>query len=216
MPQATPVVYRDAEIQRHYHRMDHQPRPCDIGIGLGGHDLAVATYAADLYQQGMYPLLLFTGANAPSTIQAFPRGEAVHFREEALARGVPSQHVLVEPDARDTGQNIGLSRKLLADKGIKVTSAVLISKPSQVRRTYTAARKLWPELDVISVSAPADFRDYITRIGEQRLIEFLVGDLSRIIAYPKYGYAIEQDVPPEVRGAYQRLIAAGYTARLLK
>ena len=44
----------------------------------------------------------------------------------------------------------------------------------------------------------------------------LVGDLQRVIEYPKQGFAIAQDVPDEVLQAYGRLIGAGYTARLIQ
>jgi hypothetical protein len=40
--------------------------------------------------------------------------------------------------------------------------------------------------------------------------------VSRILFYPKYGYSIEQDVQPTVHDAYQRLITAGYDARVVK
>lgn len=48
-----------------------------------------------------------------------------------------------------------------------------------------------------------------------RVISMLVGDTQRIELYAEQGYAIPQEFPPTVRAAYQRLIAAGYTSRLL-
>jgi hypothetical protein len=36
-----------------YHDMHHELRPTDVAVGLGSHDLGVATYTADLYQRGM-------------------------------------------------------------------------------------------------------------------------------------------------------------------
>jgi hypothetical protein len=44
----------------------------------------------------------------------------------------------------------------------------------------------------------------------------LVGDLQRIIEYPARGFAIAQEVPGTVTGAYRRLIAAGYDSRLMR
>lgn len=52
-----------AETLWRYHRPDHEPRVTDVGIGLGGHDPGVATWAARLYHRGAFPLLVFTGAN---------------------------------------------------------------------------------------------------------------------------------------------------------
>jgi hypothetical protein len=36
----------DARLIWGYHHMGHEPRPCSAGIGLGSHDLGVATLAA--------------------------------------------------------------------------------------------------------------------------------------------------------------------------
>lgn len=44
----------------------------------------------------------------------------------------------------------------------------------------------------------------------------LVGDLQRIIEYPKQGYATPQEVPASVLAAYERLVSAGYVSRLLR
>ncbi|MER7035760.1 YdcF family protein, partial [Streptomyces albidoflavus] len=38
---------------------------------------------------------------------------------------------------------------------------------------------------------------------------------QRVIEYPKLGFAIEQKVPEDVRGAYESLIHDGFTSRLI-
>nr|WP_239346911.1 MULTISPECIES: hypothetical protein [unclassified Frankia] len=43
----------------------------------------------------------------------------------------------------------------------------------------------------------------------------LVGDLQRVIEYPKLGFAIAQDVPEDVYAAFKALVAAGFDSRLL-
>nr|WP_285624324.1 hypothetical protein [Kineosporia sp. NBRC 101677] len=78
-----------------YHDLHHTPEPTDVGVGLGSHDLGVATCAAQLHLGGTFPLIVFTGANAPTTIERFPRGEAVHYREHALSLGVSERALLV-------------------------------------------------------------------------------------------------------------------------
>jgi uncharacterized SAM-binding protein YcdF (DUF218 family) len=88
------------------------------GIGLGSHDLGVATFAVGLYQAGLFPVLVFTGANSPTTAGRFPRGEAVHFSEHAIRLGVPETAIITEPDAANTGQNISYSRRALCRAGI--------------------------------------------------------------------------------------------------
>ncbi|WP_437007984.1 YdcF family protein [Streptomyces sp. enrichment culture] len=199
-----------------YHQMGHTPRPCSVAIGLGSHDLGVADTAADLYERGMVPLIVFTGATSPTTRERMPRGEAVHYRERALELGVPSSAVLVEPRARNTGDNIRFSRELLKEADVDVSSVLLISKPYEERRAYATARKLWPEVEIVSASSPMTLNEYVDSIGDARMvIDMLVGALQRLLVYPEQGYLISQPVPADVIEAYERLYHAGFTSRLL-
>ncbi|MFI5735247.1 YdcF family protein [Kribbella sp. NPDC051587] len=209
----TANVMSDAQIIWDYHQMNHALRPADIGIGLGSHDLGVATYAAHLFHQSLFPTLVFTGATSPSTTAYFPRGEAIHYRDQAIKLGVPAANILVEPRATNTGQNIAFTRDLLA--GTPVKSVLLISKPYMERRAFATCQKQWPEVQATCASAPIDLTTYINTIGDANFVlNMLVGDLQRVITYPARGFAIEQNVPADVHHAYDRLIAAGYTSRL--
>ncbi|MER7493805.1 YdcF family protein [Streptomyces pharetrae] len=206
----------DARRVWEYHQMGHSPRPCSVAIGLGSHDLGVADIAVDLYKRGMAPLLLFTGATSPTTRERMPRGEAVHYQERAMELGVPSTAVLVEPRARNTGENIRFSRELLEKRGIEVSSVLLISKPYEERRAYATACKLWPEVEVVSASTPMTLDEYVDSIGDARLvIDMLVGALQRLMIYPEQGFMISQPLPADVLEAYERLCQAGFTSRLL-
>jgi uncharacterized SAM-binding protein YcdF (DUF218 family) len=187
-----------------------------VAIGLGSHDLGVADRAVDLYKRGMAPLLLFTGATSPTTRERMPRGEAVHYRERAVELGVPSSDVLVEPRARNTGENIRFSRELLEEAGVEVSSVLLISKPYEERRAYATTRKLWPGVEVVSASSPMTLDEYVDSIGDGRLvIDMLVGALQRLMVYPEQGFMISQPLPADVIEAYERLCQAGFTSRLL-
>ncbi|MEU3687952.1 MULTISPECIES: YdcF family protein [Streptomyces] len=200
-----------------YHQMGHTPRPCSVAIGLGSHDLGVADAAVDLYKRGMAPLLVFTGATSPTTRERMPRGEAVHYRERALELGVPSSAVLVEPRARNTGENIRFSRELLLEAGIHVSSVLLISKPYEERRAYATARQLWPEVEIVSASSPMTLNEYVDSVGDARLvIDMLVGALQRLLIYPDQGFMISQQVPDDVIDAYERLCRQGFASRLLR
>ncbi|MFC3982696.1 YdcF family protein [Streptosporangium jomthongense] len=210
------VLRADVETLWDYHDMHHTVRPAGVGIGLGSHDLGVATHAADLYLRGLFPLIVFTGANAPTTVSRFPRGEAVHYKEHAVERGVPDGVVLVEPRATNTGENFTYTRDLLAQHGITITSAVLISRPYQQRRAYATCKKIWPEIEVTCASLPLSLDDYVENIGDvDRVINMLVGDTQRITEYAKKGFAVEQPYPDEARAAFERLVDAGYTSRLI-
>jgi uncharacterized SAM-binding protein YcdF (DUF218 family) len=207
---------RDAQIIWDYHQLRHQPRPCDAGIGLGSHDLGVATFAADMYHAGMFPVLVLTGANSPTTRARFPRGEAVHYAEQAMALGVPRSAIIIEPEAANTGQNITCSRRVLAGAGITPNLVMLISKPYMQRRAYATARKLWPEVSIVCASEDLSLDDYLKQMGDDRFVtDMLVGDLQRVIEYPARGFAIVQEVPARVQDAYRRLLAAGFDSRLI-
>ncbi|MER7077426.1 DUF218 domain-containing protein [Saccharopolyspora kobensis] len=206
----------DVELLWDYHCVPHEIRACDVAIGLGGHDLGVADHVVDLHRAGFFPLAVFTGANVATTAERFPRGEAVHYRERALERGMPDSAILVEPRATNTAENIEFTRALLADSGVRVGSALLVSRPYQQRRAIATARKIWPEVEFICSAQRLPLDEYVRSIGDvDRVITMLVGDTQRITAYAERGFAIAQEVPAEVDAAFHRLVEAGYTGRLV-
>ncbi|MET9348950.1 YdcF family protein [Streptomyces termitum] len=207
---------RDARVLWEFQRMGHQVRECSVGVGLGSHDLGVAEVAAGLYLRGLVPLVVFTGANSPTTRERMPRGEAVHYRERAVELGVPGEAVLVEPRARDTGENLRFTRELLAGRGVPVESVLLVSKPYEERRAYATARKVWPGVEFVCASAPLGLEEYAETIGDTRLVlDMLVGAVQRLLVYPARGFMVALDVPAPVTAAYERLRDRGFTGRLV-
>ncbi|RZS43364.1 uncharacterized SAM-binding protein YcdF (DUF218 family) [Herbihabitans rhizosphaerae] len=217
MGEITEQDWTDTRTIWDFHLLGHDMMPCDAAIGLGSHDLGVATRAAELYRSGLFPVLVFSGANSSTTALRFPRGEAVHYRQHALELGVPDSAILVEPRARNTGQNIELSRALLAERGLTPRSVLLISKPYMERRAFATCRKVWPEVGIVCASERLTLDNYVRAIGDQKLVvDMVVGDLQRVIEYPSLGFAVEQDVPATVLDAYARLVAAGFDSRIVR
>lgn len=194
--------------------MHHELRPVDLAVGLGSHDLGVATHTAELYHRGLFPKIVFTGANAPTTVERFPRGEAVHYREHALSLGVPDDAILVEPRATNTGDNIDFTRDLVREHGIDVTSIVIVSRPYQQRRGYAMSRLRWPggrHLRVPGTSTRRLRRGYRRPgPGHQHAGRRHPTDLG----LRRQGLGHPPDVPTPVKDAYDRLVAAGYTRRV--
>jgi hypothetical protein len=89
LPDTTiPESFRcDVEALWKYHDMQHDLHPCDVGIGLGSQDLDVAIIATNLFMRGLFPHIVFTGAKVPTTIDRFPLGAAVRYREYAVENG---------------------------------------------------------------------------------------------------------------------------------
>jgi uncharacterized SAM-binding protein YcdF (DUF218 family) len=207
---------QDARTIWDYHLMHHQLGPVDVGVGLGSHDLGVATFAAKLYHEQLFPMIVFTGASSRTTAARFPRGEAVHYREHAIELGVPSDAIRVETRATNTGENITLTRDLLEATDTPVEAVLLISKPYMERRAFATCQKVWPDVRAICASEPIGFDEYLASIGDTKLVlDMLVGDLQRVMEYPALGFAVEQDIPDHVEAVYHRLISVGYTSRLM-
>lgn len=220
MPTASATIpaelYADVETLWNYHRLDDETQPVDVAIGLGSHDPSVATYTAELYAKGLFPLIVFTGANAPTTIERFPRGEAIHYREIALEAGVPDEAILVESKAGNTAENFKFSRQVLEEHGKHIRSALVISRPYQQRRGYATAKKVWPSVDFFCSATQQSLDDYVNSIGDsKRVIDMLVGDTQRLTVYADAGFAIPVSIPEQVQAAYRRLVEAGYTSRLI-
>jgi hypothetical protein len=43
----------------------------------------------------------------------------------------------------------------------------------------------------------------------------MVGDFQRLLVYAERGWQTPQEIPDDVRAAYERLVAAGYTRHLI-
>jgi hypothetical protein len=51
--------------------------------------------------------------------------------------------------------------------------------------------------------------------GVAVVVDMLVGDTQRIEVHAERGFAVPQDLPDDVRAAFDRLVAAGCTSRLI-
>jgi uncharacterized SAM-binding protein YcdF (DUF218 family) len=199
-----------------YHHVHHALEKADCIIVLGSHDTRVAERGAEVFLDGWAPLLVFSGYLGALTREMWTRPEAEVFADAAVARGVPRERILIESRSTNTGENVDFSRQLLAEQGLRPGKAIAVQKPYMERRTLATFAQRWPELEVVVTSPQIDFDAYPTGgIRKDDVIHIMVGDLQRLIVYARKGWSAPQDVPPEVRTAYERLVAAGYTRRLL-
>jgi uncharacterized SAM-binding protein YcdF (DUF218 family) len=205
-----------ARILWDYHRLGHTLEKADCIIALGSHDTRVAERAAEVFLAGWAPLLLCSGRLGALTRTMWTRPEAEVFADVAVARGVPRDRIVAESRSTNTGENVDFSRQLLAERGLLPRTAIAVQKPYMERRTLATFARRWPELEVRVTSPGIDFDAYPTEeIRKEDVIHIMVGDLQRLIVYGRKGWSAPQVVPPEVMVAYDRLVAAGYTRRLL-
>jgi uncharacterized SAM-binding protein YcdF (DUF218 family) len=199
-----------------YHHMNHGLEKADCILVLGSHDTRVAERGAQLFLDGYGSLIVFSGGLGNLTRDIWSRPEADIFAEIAVKMGVPKEKILIENQSTNTGENILLVKRMLAEKKIDPNRFMLVQKPYMERRTYATFRKLWPEKECIVASPQISFDDYPDeKISQDDVINIMVGDLQRIKLYPKRGFQIEQEIPDDVWKAYETLVNEGYTRNLI-
>lgn len=206
-----------AQVIWDYHLMKHELKIADIIWALGSHDLRVAERATELWHAGLAPLLVMSGGFGNFTEANFLESEADLFARRAIELGVPAEAILIENKSTNTGENVLFTRRLLNEKKLLVNSAIAVQKPYMERRSYATICAQWPELAVQVSSPQLSFEDYCTtEFPREKVISIMVGDLQRIIEYPKKGFMIAQEVPALVLVAMKMLIAAGHDEHLLR
>lgn len=213
----TPELQQAAQVVWDYHRLGHALAPADLLFVLGSHDLRVAEHAADLFHRGLAPRVVLSGGFGVRKASPWVKSEAEMFAEVMVQRGVPESALLLESRSTNTGENVRFTRELLVEQGMAVQSVIAVQKPYMERRTFATIRKQWPEVALQVSSPPLSFAAYCdSTIPLRDIIEFMVGDLQRIMEYPKLGFMIPQDVPQAVMQAYQQLVAAGFDKHLIQ
>lgn len=177
---------------------------------LGSNDTRVAEYAAELFHKGFGEYIICSGGNGKNS--KFKETEATVFGKILDERGVPKDRIILEHKARNTGENIQNVKRLLKKMDMNLTSFLLVQKPYMERRTYATFKKQWPEAKCIVTSPSITYEDYpLSEAYKHGFINTMVGDLERIIEYPKQGFQIYQEVPDRVIEAMHKLHKLGYT-----
>ncbi|RXJ71578.1 hypothetical protein CS022_20440 [Veronia nyctiphanis] len=196
-----------------YHQLEHQPSKCDCIIAMGSNDLRVADRAAELYLNGIAPLVVVSGGFGRFTEHYFEQPEADLFSEVLFEHGVPESAVLIENHSTNTGENVRYSWEILKGSGHIPDRVLLVHKPYMERRAYSTFLKQWPQYaEEVKVTSPKiDFLDFITdEFPIDNLVDAMLGDLLRIRDYPERGFQIEQVIPENVWQSYRRLVALAF------
>jgi len=202
-----------------YLRLVHPPQPADAILVLGSFDPKAAVHAAALWREGFAPIVIMSGGIAHRgglLDTGWDRTEARVFADTALAEGVPAEAILLEEAAQNTGDNFRFGRAVAERAGLLPQKLLVVAKPYMTRRGFATGRKVWPDAGLLMQCEAIDVASYFAREADpERTLLALVGDLHRIMVYPRQGFQIVQDVPLEVIDALRRLVKAGYGARLL-
>jgi len=200
-----------------YQLLNQEVKNSDCIFVLCSYDLRVADRAAELYNNGFAPLLIFSGKEGAVTKGLWKKSEAEEFALRAMELGVPKDAIIIENEATNTGENVLFTKKLLAEKGIDPKSFILVQKPFMERRVFATFKKLWPEKEFCVTSPLISFEQSPTEgFLMERMIEIMVGDLQRIKIYPQKGFQIYQEIPEDVWEAFERLVELGFGGHLIK
>ncbi len=212
----TTDVNRLAKIVWDYHNLHQKPEKADCILALGSNDIRVAERAAQLFFEGLAPLVIFSGGRSRLTPAEWRTSEAEEFAKRAISMGVPENKILIENTSRNTGENIELTKQLLAKRHLNPKRIILVQNPYMERRSYATFEKVWPGKELIVTSPQISFENYPNeKLSKDFIINIMVGYLQRIRIYPEKGFQIHQEIPDEVWDAYNKLVALGYTKHLV-
>jgi uncharacterized SAM-binding protein YcdF (DUF218 family) len=210
-----------AQVLWDYHHVDHTLSPADAIMVLCSHDTRVAERGAELFLQGLAPLLIFSGGLGTITRHLMTTPEAEVFAAIAERAGVPRDRMLIEGRSTNTGENVSFTKQLLAERGLDLHRFILVQKPYMERRTFATFKKVWPEPEILVTSPQVTMDEYLRTYSHDSLspadvVSIMVGDLQRIRVYAERGFQVSQEIPDEVWRAYQELVARGFDSRLVE
>ncbi|WP_394689797.1 YdcF family protein [Hoeflea sp.] len=200
-----------AQVLWDYHNAGTPLDKADIVVGLGSYDLRVADRCAELYGNGLAPLIIFTGATGNWTSGRFAGSEARAFSERAVALGVPRDAIRLEERATNIGENIRFVRAQAPGAG----EVIWVTKPQTQRRVSATLQVNWP--DVVSMITAPQHRLAAQPLADhsfEALAAEMVGDVWRMAAYVDKGFQGHQPVGTDVQMAFDALVAAGFTSHL--
>jgi uncharacterized SAM-binding protein YcdF (DUF218 family) len=215
-------VDKNAKIIWDYMLMHHELKKVDAIIALGTNDIRVVDRAFEIWKLGFASTIICTGGMAHMddiNKTGWEKSEAEIYKDRLVELGVPESSILTETQAKSTGDNAILTKKLLQEKNLNFNDFILVTKPWMERRAYATFRKQWPEANILLTSVELDYDTYMNSskdVAKEIFLNVMVGDFQRINEYPKRSFQIEQEIPDSVWHAYERLVLLGFNKYLIK
>ncbi|RUS75436.1 hypothetical protein EGW08_016815 [Elysia chlorotica] len=207
------ILLQCAKVLWDFARLNQIPVKSEVMIVLGNDDPRTAEYAADLFLEGWAPLVLVTGKDGSGTKGKLPNNstEAEVFRDLMVARGVPTESILLETEATNTGENIMFSQTLLGQKGIAPSRVMLVTKSIMELRAALTFKKQWRGAEQVSLSVcspPLTLLEYPSpNVGTMdHVVCYLVDNFAKLTQYAELGFQAPIAIPPHVQRAYSILL----------
>lgn len=172
--------------------------PYDFLFLLCSNDETVIDRVVELWAHQSFKFLAISGgvAHGNDLLRTdFELSEAEYFFDLARKRGIPEDKIILEKQAKNTGENVALTRRLIESRGYSVKDGLMVQKPHMEKRCIATANVHWPEVSWSVTSRSTSFRDYCAEMGFDLVANVVTGDAWRLIHYPEKGYqtAVEYD-----------------------
>lgn len=142
-----------------YMLMHQSLEKADLIFVLGNNDIRVAERAAEIFLQRYAPIAVCSGGFGKNT--RFEKPEAKVFSQRMMELGVPSEKILLELNATNTGENIQFTKELLKKENMEVKKVIAVQKPYMERRTFATIKKQWPEIELFVTSPQLSYEEYM-------------------------------------------------------
>ena len=207
-------ILDNAQILWNYQRIDENPKKADFII-VSGHELRLVDKAVQLFNDGYAPYLVVSGGFLYGEIRGFEsedndKTEAEVFKQEAIKQGISENKIILQDKPKNMGQVLKYTKEILANMKITVKKGIFIFEPDAQRRAKASLEKQWPEISSIVTSINITMEEYANNeLPMPELIKRITANMRKIIEYPARGFQTEQDIPQEIKEAYNNLLKAG-------
>lgn len=177
--------------------------PAQAIFVFGRDDFKIPAKALEIYKRGLSPRLILLGGRGRLSGK-LKIAESEAFRDFLIKKGMSKKVLYIENRSTNTGENLDEGLGILKNKSIKADRIILITHAPHSRRTLASAEKR--NSKIIFLSCPDNCR--IPKINSPRFINEVkeaVGEMERILTYPKKGFIKKQIVPNSVRTCHKIL-----------
>lgn len=204
-----------------YLGMHQRAEKADVIVGFGNFNDNIARRAAELYNAGLAPKVLFSGGLGRNTSRLFTEPEAERFARVAMECGVPERDIIKEDKSTNTAENILFVKNLLEELNVPHGHILGVHQPFMERRIVAAMGVYWPEQSFSVTSPQVTIPQYLEDAKRQGMTEnasisVVVGDFQRMELYARKGWQLPQEIPDKAWAAFHELVAMGYDTQLAK
>jgi len=178
--------------------------PADVIVGFGHFDKRIAQRCAELWHQGMAPVILFSGRAGrakPDDVEC----EAEWFAQISEKRWrVPREAIRLETKSTNALENVRKSNEIVEPQ---LTRWIAVANPCMQRRiSLTLSRQT--DRAVISSPPIGNLEDEMAiylAAGED-CATWMTGEIERLERYAAMGHIDRCSVPVDVLSAYHQLV----------